>query len=259
MGEHYSPCPIYFRQTSVSPPNCHMQEGPEIHSLNFLCNLMTSVNIDYLWQSNWLKASSKRSITEQNACYGECWESDREGEWVVHSIRPSIAGRRQWLLMTSDVNIGVSGEVPLHFANYRFDVTIPWNLVPTIWLRIIIFPSGHINHLKTVDYLVLHIQLPLFVCPYWHIFLYFNCWIWVTANRTFFFPSSFIQFFVSFSFCWWFDILREILWLSFFPISGQKQQLWLWMKIKLLENEHVTSRLWGQKPSHFRVNGKLLI
>lgn len=52
MGEHYSPCPIYFRQTSVSPPNCHMQEGPEIHSLNFLCNLMTSVNIDYLWQSN---------------------------------------------------------------------------------------------------------------------------------------------------------------------------------------------------------------
>lgn len=259
MGEHYSPCPIYFRQTSVSPPNCHMQEGPEIHSLNFLCNLMTSVNIDYLWQSNWLKASSKRSITEQNACYGECWESDREGEWVVHSIRPSIAGRRQWLLMTSDVNIGVTGEVPLHFANYRFDVTIPWNLVPTIWLRIIIFPSGHINHLKTVDYLVLHIQLPLFVCPYWHIFLYFNCWIWVTANRTFFFPSSFIQFFVSFSFFWWFDILREILWLSFFPISGQKQQLWLWMKIKLLENEHVTSRLWGQKPSHFRVNGKLLI
>lgn len=186
-------------------------------------------------------------------------ESEREGEWVVHSIGPSIAGRRQWLLMTSDVNIGVTGEVPLHFANYRFDVTIPWNLVPTIWLRIIIFPSGHINHLKTVDYLVLHIQLPLFVCPYWHIFLYFNCWIWVTANRTFFFPSSFIQFFVSFSFFWWFDILREILWLSFFPISGQKQQLWLWMKIKLLENEHVTSRLWGQKPSHFRVNGKLLI
>lgn len=139
MGEHYSPCPIYFRQTSVSPPNCHKQEGPEIHSLNFLCNLMTSVNIDYLWQSNWLKASSKRSITEQNACYGECWESDREGEWVVHSIRPSIAGRRQWLLMTSDVNIGVTGEVPLHFANYRFDVTIPWNLVPTIWLGIIIF------------------------------------------------------------------------------------------------------------------------
>lgn len=123
-----------------------------------------------------------------------------KGEWVVHSIRPSIAGRRQWLLMTSDVNIGVTGEVPLHFANYRFDVTIPWNLVLTIWLRIIIFPSGHINHLKTVDYLVLHIQLPLFVCRYWHIFLYFNCWIWVTANRTFFFPSSFIQFFVSFSF-----------------------------------------------------------
>lgn len=52
MGEHYSPCPIYFRQSSLSPPNRHMQEGPEIHSLNFLCNLMTSVNIDYLWQSN---------------------------------------------------------------------------------------------------------------------------------------------------------------------------------------------------------------
>lgn len=117
-----------------------------------------------------------------------------KGEWVVHSIRPSIAGRRQWLLMTSDVNIGVTGEVPLHFANYRFDVTIPWNLVLTIWLRIIIFPSGHINHLKTVDYLVLHIQLPLFVCPYWHIFLYFNCWIWVTANRTFFFPLRLFNF-----------------------------------------------------------------
>lgn len=112
-----------------------------------------------------------------------------KGEWVVHSIRPSIAGRRQWLLMTSDVNIGVTGEVPLHFANYRFDVTIPWNLVPTIWLRIIIFLSGHINHLKTVDYLVLHIQLPLFVCRYWHIFL-----IAETANRTFFFPLCLFNF-----------------------------------------------------------------
>lgn len=194
MGEHYSPCPIYFRQTSVSPPNCHMQEGPEIHSLNFLCNLMTSVNIDYLWQSNWLESLFQK-INNRAECM--LWRILREwekGEWVVHSIRPSIAGRRQWLLMTSDVNIGVTGEVPLHFANYRFDVTIPWNFVLTIWLRIIIFPSGHINHLKTVDYLVLHIQLPLFVCPYWHIFLYFNCWIWVTANRTFFFPLRLFNF-----------------------------------------------------------------
>lgn len=181
-----------------------------------------------------------------------------KGEWVVHSIRLSIAGRRQWLLMTSDVNIGVTGEVPLHFANYRFDVTIPWNLVPTIWLRIIIFPSGHINHLKTVDYLVLHIQLPLFVCPYWHIFLYFNCWIWVTANRTFFFPLRLFNFSLASVFLMVWHTERDSLNIIF-PISGQKQQLWLWMKIKLLENEHVTSRLWGQKPSHFRVNGKLLI
>lgn len=187
MGEHYSPCPIYFRQTSVSPPNCHMQEGPEIHSLNFLCNLMTSVNIDYLWQSNWLESLFQKINNRAECMLWRILRVREKGEWVVHSIRPSIAGRRQWLLMTSDVNIGVTGEVPLHFANYRFDVTIPWNLVLTIWLRIIIFPSGHINHLKTVDYLVLLIQLPLFVCPYWHIFLFFNCWIWVTANRTFLF------------------------------------------------------------------------
>lgn len=187
MGEHYSPCPIYFRQTSVSPPNCHMQEGPEIHSLNFLCNLMTSVNIDYLWQSNWLKASSKRSITEQNACYGEFWESEREGG-MSRSFHPSVHCRPQTMAAYDErCQYWSYRRSPATFANYRFDVTIPWNLVPTIWLRIIIFPSGHINHLKTVDYLVLHIQLPLFVCRYWHIFLYFNCWIWVTANRTFFF------------------------------------------------------------------------
>lgn len=183
------------------------------------------------------------------------WE--REGMTSRHSIRPSIAGRRQWLLMTSDVNIGIT-EVMLHFANYRFDVTIPWNLVLAIWLRIIIFPSGHINHLETVDYLVSTYSTALICLSLLTYFVYFNCWIQVTANRNFF--SSFIRFFVSFSFFFlWFDILREILWISSFPINGQKQQLWLWMKIKLLENEHVTSRLWGQKPSHFRVNGKLLI
>lgn len=90
MGEHYSPCPIYFRQTSVSPPNCHMQEGPEIHSLNFLCNLMTSVNIDYLWQSNWLESLFQK-INNRAECM--LWrilrEWERRGnESFIPSVRP---------------------------------------------------------------------------------------------------------------------------------------------------------------------------